>query len=69
MQTMVQFNSYIRVELMGQTMVQSRAIMIELMVQTMVQSRAIMIELMVQTIVQCNSYHDRVDDAEYGTVQ
>ena len=20
------------------------------------------------TIVQCNSYHDRVDDAEYGTV-
>ena len=54
-QTMVQSRA-IMIELMVQTMVQSRAIMIELMMQTMVQSLAIMIELMVQTMVQFNSY-------------
>ena len=36
--------------------------------QNMVQSIA-MIELVLQTMVKINSYHDRVDDADYGTVQ
>ena len=48
MQTMVQFNCYI---------------MVELMVQTMVHSRAIMIEMMVQIMVHFNSYHDRDEGA------